>query len=782
MHRVRMLKHFGVTPYLVFDGDYLPSKAGTEASRAKRREESRKAGLELLKAGKPSQAHLELQKAIDVTPEMARHLIEELKKTGVPYVVAPYEADAQMVYLERQGIISGIISEDSDLLVFGCKRLLTKLDQHGQCIEINRKDFCRVREISLTGWTDTEFRHMAIFSGCDYLDSVSNMGLKTAYRMIRKHKTPEKVIRMMQFDGKFRVSENYLAAFKQAELTFLHQRVFCPTKKELVFMTEPDPTLDVENMPFIGSAVDPQVARLVAAGDMDPITKEPIIIAPLPGRSPKRRASSSVSATGMTGKPFGKPIESYFSGPRRIPLGEMDPNCFVVEPGQVGSLTQNGLLPRVFPMPRPYVDSPAPSARPYTTTPRLRRRQTEPLHSLLGLPPPDPAAEARRRTAGPGLLGENTSASDNQVIGNLMRPPKKARLCEDAPSSVDNSSAERSKFFPATTAKPKLADTILFSDDSLEEALLELPDIDSWSRRKSLPRKSMPNEPLHIFDDRMGEGKHLPAERDDQVAGSGAIPNSDIEVPASSPPLPSEDAGRVKAAASETPIRQAIRQFSYTPQLPDQRSSSGTLASSGLHAGVSNGLPTPGATPQVAGHPPSTSPSLRKAGGAHISHGLPTPASSLRKPAPTLTSRSFSSQSSSSNSTPMLTPLRRMGAQALNRTRPGSSTFTPPPLTPARQPSLAKPTKKDESSSRARPSRRPSYDAVPAVNPAFVPLPKVDVAEVEELNRAVGSEDLIVPESEGENDDDVETAEEGREGKGGGGPGGRLGLGRFLFS
>ena len=35
MHRVNMLKHFGVTPYMVFDGDYLPSKAGTEAEREK---------------------------------------------------------------------------------------------------------------------------------------------------------------------------------------------------------------------------------------------------------------------------------------------------------------------------------------------------------------------------------------------------------------------------------------------------------------------------------------------------------------------------------------------------------------------------------------------------------------------------------------------------------------------------------------------------------------------------------------------------------------------------
>ncbi|KAG6357939.1 hypothetical protein INS49_013822 [Diaporthe citri] len=271
MHRVRMVKHFGVTPYLVFDGDFLPSKAHTEAARAKRREESRKAGLELLKAGKPSQAQLELQKAIDVTPEMARHLIEELKKADVPYVVAPYEADSQLVYLERHGFINGIISEDSDLLVFGAKRLLTKMDQHGQCVEINRRDFCAVREISLTGWTDDQFRQMTIFSGCDYLEGINNMGLKTAYRMMRKYKTPERVIRMLQFDGKFRISENYLAQYKQAELTFVYQRVFCPKKKDLVLLTEPPASspLDVEEMPYIGARVGRELARAVALGDAD---------------------------------------------------------------------------------------------------------------------------------------------------------------------------------------------------------------------------------------------------------------------------------------------------------------------------------------------------------------------------------------------------------------------------------------------------------------------------------------------------------------------------------
>lgn len=39
------------------------------------------------------------------------------------YVVAPYEADAQMAFMEREGLVDGIITEDSDMLVFGCRNV-----------------------------------------------------------------------------------------------------------------------------------------------------------------------------------------------------------------------------------------------------------------------------------------------------------------------------------------------------------------------------------------------------------------------------------------------------------------------------------------------------------------------------------------------------------------------------------------------------------------------------------------------------------------------------------
>ena len=39
------------------------------------------------------------------------------------FIVAPYEADAQMAYLALMGEAYVVITEDSDLLAYGCPRV-----------------------------------------------------------------------------------------------------------------------------------------------------------------------------------------------------------------------------------------------------------------------------------------------------------------------------------------------------------------------------------------------------------------------------------------------------------------------------------------------------------------------------------------------------------------------------------------------------------------------------------------------------------------------------------
>ena len=457
-----MLLFFGVTPYLVFDGDNLPSKAGTEQDRLRRRQESKALGLELQRKGRLPEAYQEFQKAVDVTPYMARQLIEELKQMNIQYVVAPYEADAQLVYLEQRGLIHGIISEDSDLLVFGAKRLLSKLDQHGDCIEINRADFTACREVSLVGWSDADFRRMCILSGCDYLANIPKLGLKTAHRSIRKHRTVEKTLRMLQFENRLQVPADYLANFKQAELTFLYQRVFCPNLKKLVTLTAPDDEINLDELPFIGADVAAEVAVGVACGDLDPTTKEPIELKPVArGKFPlgitRRQTLGSFSEL----KPS-KPISSIFT-PKRIPLGELDPNSLTPSPSQQRLLERNAS------------NSWQANSAPYRS---IQNRST-PFRALHEQDRSPMVRSVERNS----FLAQTAKAS-------ALQPTKRQRLCSETeddqlPAGPDS----RSRFFApsadqaspsgqkvARTKKHRHSSLDVFSDELAEDIFSGIPD------------------------------------------------------------------------------------------------------------------------------------------------------------------------------------------------------------------------------------------------------------------------------------------------------------------
>lgn len=274
MARVDLLRHHGVIPYVVFDGDALPGKRGTEEQREKRRQTNLTLANSLLSEGKKEEAREAFVKATDITPQIAHDIILSLKKAGVKYVVAPYEADAQLRFLELNGHIDGILTEDSDLLVYGAKNVLFKLDPLGHCIHISRDDFGKVKDTQLSLWTDTEFRQMAILSGCDYLPSIHGLGLKKAYQLIKTYKSAERAIKATRLEGNLKVPLGYEALFRRAELTFLYQIVYDPTTRKLVHLhplpaSQPSP----EDLASCGEFWEDQVAVAVAEGRADPFTK-----------------------------------------------------------------------------------------------------------------------------------------------------------------------------------------------------------------------------------------------------------------------------------------------------------------------------------------------------------------------------------------------------------------------------------------------------------------------------------------------------------------------------
>ncbi len=182
-------------------------------------------------------------------------------------------------------------------------------------------------------------------------------------------------------------------------------------------------------------------------------------------------------------------------------MDEMDPNCFVMEPRQVATLTQNGRLPQIFPLPRPYLDgnpsTPQSSRpRPYATS-QLQRRKTDPIGNLLDLAGYENEKPTARRRTATSTLRDNGDDADHALASVPTRRPKKARLCEDMALAENiNEAPEQNRFFPSATSTTIVAilprstskakrpiykkeDTILMSDDLIIDILLELSDEDS---------------------------------------------------------------------------------------------------------------------------------------------------------------------------------------------------------------------------------------------------------------------------------------------------------------
>lgn len=69
------------------------------------------------------EARSHIRRSVDITHKMALALIKECRNRNVDCIVAPYEADAQLAYLNIKNYAQLVITEDSDLILFGCTKV-----------------------------------------------------------------------------------------------------------------------------------------------------------------------------------------------------------------------------------------------------------------------------------------------------------------------------------------------------------------------------------------------------------------------------------------------------------------------------------------------------------------------------------------------------------------------------------------------------------------------------------------------------------------------------------
>jgi exonuclease-1 len=164
-------------------------------------------------------------------------------------------------------------------------QVIFKMDGHGHCVSIKRETLACIKEFPMHGWTDMQFRRMAVgflfrtVPQADTRQDALGLRLSRFYTWDRDQDctpplatlqdggkgglgymdkgmglmgTPQ-IIQNIRLEGAMLVPPTYAVDFAQAELAFLHQRVYDPETERLVPLSPfPEGGLQTQDERWIG--------------------------------------------------------------------------------------------------------------------------------------------------------------------------------------------------------------------------------------------------------------------------------------------------------------------------------------------------------------------------------------------------------------------------------------------------------------------------------------------------------------------------------------------------
>lgn len=118
--------------------------------------------------------------AASVTDQMYGECQELLQLFGIPWLVAPSEAEAQCAFLDMNGLTHGTITDDSDVWVFGGQRVYKNFfNQDKHCEYFTAADVDKH-----FGLSREKLILLAMLTGSDYTDGIESVGPVTALEIL----------------------------------------------------------------------------------------------------------------------------------------------------------------------------------------------------------------------------------------------------------------------------------------------------------------------------------------------------------------------------------------------------------------------------------------------------------------------------------------------------------------------------------------------------------------------------------------------------------------------
>lgn len=177
---------------------------------------------------------------------------------GIPWVSSPGDAEAQCAVLSTKGLVDGVISDDSDTLIYGAPVVFRHLYLGDSTVEIYRRD-------SL-GFSLEELISLAMLLGCDFTEGVRGIGPVNATEIVRLYPGMDGLRRFRTWADRTGNDIHAepddspeMVAFKQTHANYRHMWAFPENfPQQEVWDVFADPAVDPSEEPFSWAEPDPQ--------------------------------------------------------------------------------------------------------------------------------------------------------------------------------------------------------------------------------------------------------------------------------------------------------------------------------------------------------------------------------------------------------------------------------------------------------------------------------------------------------------------------------------------
>jgi len=126
---------------------------------------------------------------VTITPEDIESIKDLCGQLSLPFYFARQEAESFSSYLCKTNQVDVVITEDTDVLAYGCPHWISNLAHDGSCIYIGYDNMLKKMKFAREQFID-----FCILCGTDYNETIKGLGPVTAYQLLITHVNIEKAV------------------------------------------------------------------------------------------------------------------------------------------------------------------------------------------------------------------------------------------------------------------------------------------------------------------------------------------------------------------------------------------------------------------------------------------------------------------------------------------------------------------------------------------------------------------------------------------------------------